>query len=551
MWPRRLLADHPRAARWLHLSIALGVVGSLAVVAWLVLLARVIDGVFVDGRDLGSVAPILFAMVALLVVRTATVHFAELTAQRASDEMCAAVRREATTHLVAAGPTALDEERVADVALTVDHGVDSLDAYTRSFLPTAALAGIVPVVVLLTIAVLDPWTTLVLLFAGPMLILLLAAIGARTRSLTERRLAEMGWLSTFYLDMIRGLPTLIAFRRAEDGATTIGQVSRRHGDTTMDVLRTAFQTSLVIEWGATAATALVAVEVSFRLVGDGLSYGTALAVLLLTPEFFVPLRRLAAEYHAGTSGRVALDRLDRLAALPADPTKRGSQAAPTGGAIVLHDVGFRYPGTERAVLTHVDLRVDPGETVAIVGPTGAGKTTTLHLLTAFTTPTRGWIAVGDRRLAELDPVAWRRQVAWVSQRPTLFAGTVAENVALGRPDASPEQIRAALRTAGAEGFVDELPDGLDTPLGERGLRLSGGQRQRLAIARAALLDRPFVLLDEFTANLDRETEAGVVAAVRALLEGRTAVIVAHRPETIAIADRVMTLHEGRLLEGIR
>jgi thiol reductant ABC exporter CydD subunit len=547
MWPRRLLADHPRARRWLHASIALGAAGSLAVVVWLLLLARVVDVVFLDGRDLASVWSVLAVMVLLLLLRTGAVHSAELTAQRASSELCAALRRDTVAHVVAVGPAGLEEERVADLGLTLDHGVDSLDAYTTSFLPSAALAGIVPMVVLVTIGLLDPWTTLVLFFAGPMLILLLAVIGGRTRALTERRLTEMGWLSGFYLDMVRGLATLIAFRRAEDGADRIGEVSRRHGATTMDVLRTAFQTSLVIEWAATAATALVAVEVSFRLISDDLSYGTALSVLLLTPEFFVPLRRLAAEYHAGTSGSVAIDRLDRLAALPVASGTGGSTDAPDDGGIVLRGVTFRYPGSERAVLDRVDLRVDPGETLAVVGPSGAGKTTLLHLLMAFTPPTTGTIEVAGRPLAEFDPAAWREKVAWVSQQPTLLAGTVAENIALGRPGASIEEIRSAAGLAGAESFVDALPDGFDTPLGERGLRLSGGQRQRLAIARAVLLDRPFVLLDEFTANLDRDTEAEVVRAMRALLEGRTAVIVAHRTDTIIAADRVVTLDRGHLV----
>ncbi len=549
MWPRRLLAQHPSARLLLLASIALGTLGALAVVAWLLLLARVVDGVFLDGHDLADEAPKLIAMGLLLLVRAGAVHAAEVSAQRASARLCGEVRHEAVTHLAAVGPVGLDEERVADVGVTVGHGIDSLDGYTTAFLPAAALAGIVPVVVLVAVGVLDPLTTLVLLFAGPMLILLLAVIGGRTRALTERRLTEMGWLSSFYLDMVRGLPTLIAFRRAEDSADTVGAMSRRHGDTTMDVLRTAFQTSLVIEWAATAATALVAVEVSFRLINDHLTYGTALAVLLLTPEFFVPLRRLATEYHAGASGRVALDRIDRLAALPAHHRAGSGSEAPTAGTLRLREVSFHHPDTDVPVLDRVDLEVRAGEVLAVVGPSGAGKTTLLNLLMAFTTPSSGVIEVGGVALDEVDPDAWHRQVAWVPQRPTIFAGTAAENIALGRPDASEADIRAAARIAGAEAFLDELPQGLATPLGEQGLRLSGGQRQRIAIARAALVDRPLVLLDEFTANLDRDTEADVLAAVRALLVGRTAVMVAHRPATIAAADRVVRLERGRVVEA--
>ncbi len=548
MWPRRLLALHRSARLWLYASIALGAVGALAVVAWLLLLARVVDAVFLAGSDLAAEAPALIAMGLLLLVRAGSVHAAEVCAQRASGHLCAEVRHEAVAHLAAVGPAGLDEERVADVGVTVGHGVDALDPYTTAFLPAAALAGVVPVLVLVAVGVLDPLTTLVLFFAGPMLILLLAVIGGRTRALTERRLTEMGWLSSFYLDMVRGLPTLIAFRRAEDSADTVGEMSRRHGDTTMDVLRTAFQTSLVIEWAATAATALVAVEVSFRLIHDDLSYGTALAVLLLTPEFFVPLRRLAVEYHAGASGRVALDRLDRLAALPVHQRTGSGQEAPRPTTVVLREVTYRYPDTDEPALDGVDLEVRAGEVLAVVGPSGAGKTTLLNLLMAFSAPSSGVIEVDGVALDDLDPDGWRRQVAWVPQRPTIFAGTAAENIALGRPDASEADIRAAARVAGAEEFLDALPQGFATPLGEQGLRLSGGQRQRIAIARAALVDRPLVLLDEFTANLDRDTEAEVLTAVRALLVGRTAVMVAHRPATIATADRVVRIEDGRVVE---
>ena len=209
---------------------------------------------------------------------------------------------------------------------------------------------------------------------------------------------------------------------------------------------------------------------------------------------------------------------------------------------------YRYPDTDEPALDGVDLEVRAGEVLAVVGPSGAGKTTLLNLLMAFSAPSSGVIEVDGVALDDLDPDGWRRQVAWVPQRPTIFAGTAAENIALGRPDASEADIRAAARVAGAEGFLDALPQGFATPLGEQGLRLSGGQRQRIAIARAALVDRPLVLLDEFTANLDRDTEAEVLAAVRALLVGRTAVMVAHRPATIAAADRVVRIEDGRVVE---
>lgn len=533
-------------------SVAGGAAAAVALVAWTLLLARVIDLVFIRDRSLGDVAPELVAMAALLVARAGCVWLAEVAGQRASGHLRATVRTTLAEHLVAVGPAGLDQERVGEVAATVGTGVDSLDGYLTTFLPAAALAVIVPAVVFVTIGALDPWSTLILVFTGPMLVLLLAVIGGRTRALTQLRLQELGWLSSFSLDMIRGLATLKAYRRAADGADTIGEVSRRYGDSTMDVLRTAFQTSLVMEWAATAATALVAVQVSFRLVSDRLSFGTALAVLVLTPEFFAPLRRLALEYHAGQAGRAAVDRIEEIRSLPAltataSAGRAGASsgmAAPTGGAIECSDLGFTYPGSDRPALEGFDLRVDAGETVALVGASGAGKTTVAHLVMRFMDPARGSITVGGVPLRDIDPARWRACVAWVPQHPAMFAGTVADNIRLARPGASTDQVRAAAQVARADGFIDALPDGFDTELGEHGLRLSGGQRQRLAIARAALRDAPFVVLDEFTAHLDDRTEAQVLEAVADLLRDRTALVIAHRGATIAVADRVVTLDRG-------
>ena len=550
----------------LAVAVTAGGVTAAATLGFLVLLARAVDRVFREGATVSDVAGLLAAMVAALVVRAALSWLAEVQAQRASGRLRATVRDRMVQRLLVSGPTGLQAERSGELTSTVGDGVDALDPYVTSFLPAAALAAAVPALVFVVIGVLDPPSTLVLMFSGPILILLLAVIGRRTLALTERRFDEMGWLGTFFLDMVRGLGTLKAFNRSDEGADRIEEASRRHGETTMEILRTAFQTSLVMEWAATAATALVAVEVSLRLVNGSLGFGTALGVLVLTPEFFVPLRRLALEYHAGQTGGAAWARISELLADPStgpveQRVRHHTGSAPrNGGAggggasevpvgdVRLRDVVVTHPGASGPALRGVDLDLHRGETVALVGASGAGKTTVATLLLAFTTPDSGSVTVGGVPLGGIDPRAWRRSVAWVPQDPTVFAGTVADNIRLGAPDATDAQVRDAARSARADTFIDALPHGYDTTLGEGGLRLSGGQRQRLAIARALVRDCPYVVLDEFTAHLDPETEADVVDAVGTLLQDRTALVIAHRLLTARVADRIAVMDAGRIVE---
>ena len=558
MWPRSLLAEHPQVRRWIGISILLGLFAAGILVAWTILLAGVINDGFIKEQTLSGVLPTLILMAALLLLRALCIWLAENSSQLASGLLRRKVRSDSLAHLIAVGPAGLSAERTAELTSTLGQGVDSLDAYLSRFLPSAALAVMVPAGVFVTIGILDPWTTLILLFTGPMLILLLAVIGSRTRSLTQRRFEELGWLSSFYLDMIQGLATLKAFGRAEEGAEMVEQVSRRYGEATMDVLRTAFQTSLMMEWAATAATALVAVQISFRLIRGDLSFDLALAVLMLTPEFFAPLRRLAIEYHAGQEGNAALERITELNALPAQTrsvTTKGQESSSLGfsslelSTLELNTVGFTYAESESPALEQVSFVIEQGQTVALIGPSGAGKSTLAKLLMQFMQPDQGQILINGQPAQNLQPSDWRRIISWVPQQPAFFAGTVAQNIALGRPDASIEQIHQAARVASAQEFIEALPDGFNTLLGENGLRLSGGQRQRLAIARAAIMDTPVVLLDEFTAHLDEDTEAQVVAAMSALMQDRTAVVIAHRAATIASAQRVITLDGGRVIQG--
>jgi ATP-binding cassette, subfamily C, bacterial CydD len=547
---RRLWKDHPGARHIVVASTVLSLAASLCWIAFALALSVVVARVFVDGGTLGSVGALLLAMLALVLVRGGLLWGGEVVAQRAASGIMTDLRGRLATALVALGPTFVRGERIGDLVYTAGEGVETLDPYVTRYVPARALAVLVPILVAAVVFVLDPWTVPILLIAGPVLVLLLGLIGRRVRDLAERRERELAWMNAHFLDVLRGLATLKMFGRSAEQAETIRAVSRRQGSSTMDVLRTAFQTTLVLEWGATAATALVAIETSVRLMAGGLAFERALAVLLLTPEFFLPLRRLSAEYHVGRSAAAAAEGVYAVVDAPARihvPAPGSSRPLPARMDVRFDDVVVTYDDGSRTALAGCSLEIPQGRTIALVGPTGAGKTTVANVLLRFVDPDRGRVTVDGEPLSEIDPALWRTRVAWVPQQPSLFHGTVAENLRLARAEASDDDLVAAATAANADAFLAGLPDGYATPIGEGGVRLSGGERQRLAIARAFLKDAPLLILDEPTSHLDRESASLVLEAVSRLTEGRTVLVIAHLPEPVADADVVVSLRAGRVV----
>ena len=379
-------------------------------------------------------------------------------------------------------------------------------------------------------------------FTLPLIPLFMALVGAGTRERMDAQVRSLQRLGGHFLDVVAGLPTLKVFGRAKAQAAAIETVSGRYRDHALGTLRIAFLSSLVLELLATVSMALVAVAVGLRLMGGSLAFETALLVLVLAPEAYLPLRRLGESYHAGAEGVAAADQILTLLDSPAPA--RGTRVDvpdPAAHPIAVEGMRVVFPGRGHAALDGLSLTVAPGEIVALTGPSGSGKSTLLRVLLGLETPDAGSMRIGGDDLLELDLAAWHARLAWVPQRPHLFAGSIAENVKLGRPDASPAAVWRALADARLADTVGALPDGLETRLGDHGAGLSAGERQRLALARAFLRDAPLLLLDEPTAGLDGATEADVLRAVRRLVRGRTVILVAHRPALLALADRVLEL----------
>ncbi|MFJ8081577.1 thiol reductant ABC exporter subunit CydD [Streptomyces sp. NPDC096205] len=533
------LVRHARATRlFLAAVIALGAMGAGLVIAQAMLVAEVVVGAFQRGLAVGELRTPLLLLVAVAVGRSLVAWLTELAAHRASAAVKSELRGRLLERAVRLGPGWLGGQRTGSLVALATRGVDALDDYFSRYLPQLGLAVVVPVAVLARIVTEDWVSAAIIVGTLPLIPVFMMLIGWATQARMDRQWRLLSRLSGHFLDVVAGLPTLKVFGRAKAQADSIRRITGEYRRATMRTLRIAFLSSFALELLATISVALVAVTIGMRLVHGEMDLYTGLVILVLAPEAYLPLRQVGAQYHAAAEGLAAAEEIFEVLETPVPDS--GSRPVPAG-ALSFEGVSVRYPGRSEDAVADATFTVEPGETVALVGPSGAGKSTLLNVLLGFVRPTAGQVRIGGTDLADVDLKQWRAQVAWVPQRPHLYAGTIEENVRLARPDADATAVRQALRDAGALEFVDALPLGADTLLGEDGAGLSAGQRQRLALARAFLADRPVLLLDEPTAALDGETEAEVVAAVRRLSAGRTVLLVVHRPALLSVANRVVRL----------
>ncbi|MFC4020653.1 thiol reductant ABC exporter subunit CydD [Micromonospora sp. GCM10011542] len=539
----RLLRRVPAARRDLALLALLGVLTAALIVGQATALAALLAAA-VDGR---LDRPALAGFVVAVGARSALVWAQGTVSARVAATVKAALRADLLGAVGRHGPGWVAGQRAGQLATLAGRGLDALDAYFTGYLPQLVLSVTVPLAVLARIVFADWSSAVIIALTLPLIPVFGALLGWQAQAATERQWRRLSLLGGHFLDMVAGLPTLRAFGRARAQTEVVRRMADGHRVATMKTLRIAFLSALVLELIATLSVALVAVPVGIRLLGGGLTLQTALLVLLLTPEAYLPLRAAGSRFHASMEGLTALDEALTVSAAPPAPTAAEGAATPDGrGEIRFESVTVAYERT--TALRDVTLTIRPGERIAIIGPSGAGKSTLLGLLLGFVTPTSGRVTVDGVDLADADPDAWRRQLAWVPQRAHLFAASLADNIRLGVPDTAPDAVAAAVRDAALDDVVAGLPDGLATLLGERGHGLSSGQRQRVALARAFLRDAPLVLLDEPTARLDTAAEAVVLDATRRLVAGRTALLVAHRPALLADADRILRIEKGRVTE---
>jgi thiol reductant ABC exporter CydD subunit len=537
------LLRYARATRpFLVALIVLGAVTALLIIAQAWLLADVVAGAFGGRRGIAALRLPLEALLCVVLARAAVAWGRDVLADRSSARAKSQLRAALLKHVAALGPQRTGEQRTGELAVLATRGIDALDGYFSLYLPQLFLAVIVPLAVLAVLAEKDWISALIIAVTLPLIPLFMALVGAATQDRMQLQLRTLQQLAGHFLDVVEGLPTLKVFGRAKAQIDAIGTVTDRYRRSAMSTLKVTFLSSLILELVATISVALVAVAVGLRLEDGHLGLRTALMVLVLAPEAYLPLRLLGANYHASAEGLSASAQVFGVLQTPLpEPGRRTDLPDLMVSAISIEELRVAFPGRGGPVLDGISLVVEPGEVVALTGPSGCGKSTVLAVLLGFVAPQAGSVQLGGVDLASLDPEAWRARVAWMPQRPHLFAASIAENIRLGRPDATNDQVWEAVAAAGLREVVEAKPGGLDAMLGDRGAGLSVGERQRVALARAVLRDAPVLLLDEPTANLDGATEQEVLEALRRLVRGRTVILVAHRPALVELADRVLRL----------
>lgn len=551
---RRLIGESRPARAHLAAAGALGMLAAGLMIAQASLLALVIARAALGGAGLAALEPWLLALAAVLAARAFVEGGFELSGRWGAVRVMSELRARLARRLLLEAPERRPRgARTGELAATAVQGVDALESYFAGYLPQLVLATVVPVAVVGWSLILDPAAALVLAGTVPILILFMALIGRGARARANARWRAMALLGAHFLDVVQGLPTLRAFRRERAQERALAEVGERYRAETMSTLRIAFLSALVLELCAMIGTALVAATIGVQLVDGSLGLQAGLTVLLLAPELYGPLRQVGQQFHAGADATTASDQIFKALETPAAiaPARRprGTLPDPAAEGVRFRAVSFSYPGRERPALDGLELELEPGLITALLGPSGAGKSTLARLLMRLEDPRSGAVSCGGVDLRDIDAARWRALVAWVPQRPTLFAGSVAENIALYRPDAPARQVDRAAADAGVLEFAGALPQGLDTRIGEGGRRLSAGQAQRVALARAFLADRPLVVLDEPTAHLD-DVSAGFAAdAITRLSRARTTLLIAHQRAVADHADRVHLLDEGLLVRA--
>jgi ATP-binding cassette subfamily C protein CydCD len=548
---RRLLAFTRDTRPALLLTVLSGLLAGLLTIGQAYLVSSTVNGVFLEGQTLAQVFHWLQWILIIIAGRAFLTWINEVSANAVAVKIKTELRERLFNHIIKLGPAYTRSQRTGDLTTAAVEGIEALDAYYSQYLPQLIITTLVPISILIFVFPNDLLSGFILLITAPLIPFFMIMIGKGAEIVTKRQYDTLSRLSSHFLDSLQGLTTLKLFGRSKSHTKNIAKVSEQYRDTTLDVLRITFLSALALELLATLSTAIIAVEIGFRLLYKVMEFREAFFLLILAPEFYMPLRMLGARFHAGMSGTSAAKKIFEILDLPIPDSRNAENEIRDSNielsSIEFSNVSFTYPDESVPALENINLTIKSGQHIALVGKTGAGKSTLVNLLLGFTQPTSGSIKV-NAESTHHSLFFIHHSIAWVPQKPHLFHDIISANIRLSKPDATHEEVLEAAKAAHLHNFIETLPDKYETVIGEHGARLSGGQAQRLALARAFLKDAPILILDEPTSSLDPKTESLLEESTRQLMQGRTVITIAHRLNTIFKADQIVVLDKGSIIE---
>ena len=547
---KRLIAQIRTVPFYLAATVIAGWSGGVLVILQANYLSLSISSVFLEKLGLQDISPWLYLLALIVLLRAMMVFIQHISSRKMSILIKSSLRKSLFKKMLELGPVELESSPSGKWVTLCSQGIEQLDAYFSQYIPQLILSVAIPVTILIAVVPKDGLSGIILLLTAPLIPIFMVLIGKNSEKLTEKQWGMLSRLGAYFLESIQGLTTLKTLNQSHARSDEIATASESYRRMTLDVLRITFLSAFVLEMVATISTAVVAVQIGLRLLGGNIQFQQALFILVLAPEFYLPLRTLGLRFHAGMNGITAAKQIFEI-------IEKKTVIHTTGNLLVerhtiakqeirFDQVSFCYPNRDEPALKQVTFVLEAGKTTALIGASGAGKSTIFNLVLRFIEPTLGEIYLGKQPLQRFNLVEFRKSIAWVSQKPFLFNDTLAANIHM-YGGISDEQLLQAARFAHLEDDIELFPEGYQTRIGEGGHRLSAGQMQRLALARAFYKDSPLLLLDEPEAFIDPQNAQHIQSSLRNLCSNRTTLIIAHHLDTIAWVDQFLQLERGNII----
>ncbi|MBK7380087.1 MAG: thiol reductant ABC exporter subunit CydD [Ignavibacteriales bacterium] len=536
------------------LVIFFGLLAAVTTILLALSLSKIINGVFLSQQTLQDVSTLIIIFIILAFLKSILIWSQQFFSTSLVTFVKKSFRKKILLKIEEIGPLKLKSERTGELANTLLNGVDKLEDYFSKFLPQMFLSIFIPIIILIFVFPLDWLTAIVFIVTAPIIPIFMFLIGSIAEKMNNKQWETLSRMSAYFLDVLQGLTTLKIFNRTNDTIKKIDDISNQFRIKTLNVLKIAFLSALVLEVTATISVAVVAVEIGLRLLNGNFVFSDALFILIIAPEFYLPLRILGTTYHAGMEGIAAFERINDVLNYKSSKSNFVSNTNVECNfnikdSISLNNISYTYTDRETKALENVSLTIETNKVTAIVGASGSGKTTLMNILLRFFNPTDGNIFIGETDLHLVKEETWRNNLAWLPQNPHLFSKSILDNLQIVNANATFEEVINAAKNAHIHEFILNLPNGYNTLVGENGAKLSGGEIQRIALARAYLRNAPLLFVDEPTANLDPIVEDEIVKDMHKLFSAKTVFIIAHRLNTIVKADKIIVMRDGKIKES--